>query len=64
MAQLLAYLQVLQGEGSGILPGYKKTKVVIQMLKEDSDQHDQFIFLQEGSPYRSVVVILCAQCDL
>lgn len=50
---------MLQGEGSGILPGYKKTKVIIQMLKEDSDQHDQLIFLQEGACYRSLVGFLC-----
>jgi len=52
IAFLLTYCQVLQGEGNGILPGYKKTKVVIQMLKEDADHHDQFIFLQEGSSFR------------
>ena len=44
--------KVLQGEGQRILPGHKKTKVVIQMLKEDMDPHDQLAFLQEGTPYR------------
>ena len=43
---------MLHGEGQGILPGHKKTKVVVQMLKEDADQHSQYAFLQEGTPYR------------
>ena len=45
--------QVLQGEGQGILPGHKRTKVVVQMLSEDAGQRDQLAFLQEGEPYRS-----------
>jgi len=52
--QVPILLQVLQGEGQGILPGHKKTKVVVQMLKEEADQHDQLAFLQEGTPYRFV----------
>jgi len=48
---------VLQGEGSGILPGHKKTKVVIQMLKDESDRSDQYSFLMEGSSYRFVFAI-------
>ena len=44
--------QVLQGEGQRILPGHKKTKVVIQMLNEEADAHDQLTFLQEVLPYR------------
>ena len=47
--------QVLQGEGQKILPGHKKTKVVIQMLKEDADPHEQLTFLQEAMPYRWVI---------
>lgn len=44
--------QVLEGEGQGILPGHKRTKVVVLMLKEDSDQHEKLTFLQEGLPYK------------
>jgi len=50
--ELLLSVQVLEGEGQGILPGHKKTKVVVQMLKEDADQHEKLTFLQEGLPYK------------
>jgi hypothetical protein len=57
---------VLQGEGQKILPGHKKTKVVIQMLREDMDPHDQLAFLQEAAPYRDIdspnVLKLLGQC--
>ena len=66
MNSMFFLLQVLQGEGMKILPGHKKTKVVIQMLKEDSGSSDQLAFLQEGVPYRDVdnpnVVRLLGQC--
>lgn len=45
-------MQVLQGEGQKILPGHKKTKVVIQMLKEEADPSEQLSFLQEAVPFR------------
>lgn len=49
-----------------ILPGHKKTKVVIQMLKEDCDAAEQLAFLLEGMPYRDVdsgnVLRLLGQC--
>lgn len=48
----LLSVQVLEGEGQGILPGHKKTKVVVQMLKEDAGQHEKLTFLQEGLPYK------------
>lgn len=58
--------KVLQGEGQKILPGHKKTKVVIQMLREDMDPHDQLAFLLEGAPYREIehnnVLKLIGQC--
>ena len=47
--------QVLQGEGHQILPGHKKTKVVIQMLREEAVVQEQLSFLLEGIPYRCVV---------
>ena len=66
MNVFLNHLQVLQGEGQKILPGHKKTKVVIQMLREDADSGDQLAFLQEGVPYRDVdhanVLRLLGQC--
>jgi hypothetical protein len=37
--------KVLQGEGSGILPGHKKTKVVVQMLKDDAESARSVFFL-------------------
>ena len=43
---------MLQGEGQKILPGHKKTKVVIQMLNEEAETHDQLTFLQEATAYR------------
>ncbi|ELU06843.1 hypothetical protein CAPTEDRAFT_228532 [Capitella teleta] len=58
--------KVLQGEGQKILPGHKKTKVVIQMLREDMEPHDQLAFLQEAAPYRDIdssnVLKLIGQC--
>ena len=45
-------LKVLQGEGQQVVPGHKKTKLVVQMLNEDATITDRLSFLQEGLPYR------------
>jgi len=48
-------MKVLLADGQDILPGHKKSRVVIQRLHENADQHAQYLFLQEAAPYRSAV---------
>jgi len=45
-------LKVLLSDGQDILPGHRKSRVVIQSLHENADQHAQYVFLQEAAPYR------------
>ncbi|CAD5116194.1 DgyrCDS5110 [Dimorphilus gyrociliatus] len=57
---------VLQGDGKDLLPGYRKSKVVVLKLNEEADPHDQLNFLLEASAYREVqhenVIKLHGQC--
>ena len=46
-------MKVLLADGQDILPGHKKTRVVVQTLHANADQHTQYQFLQEAAPYRS-----------
>jgi hypothetical protein len=50
--RLAVNCQVIQGEGDQIVPGHRKTKVIIEMLREDADESDQLNFLLESLPYR------------
>lgn len=58
--------RVLQGDGKDLLPGYRKSKVVVLELNESADPHDQLNFLLEASAYREVqhenVLKLHGQC--
>lgn len=45
-------MKVLLADGQDILPGHKKSRVVVQTLDESADQHAQYLFLQESAPYR------------
>ena len=51
-------MKVLLADGQDILPGHKKTRVVVQTLHANADQHSQYLFLQEAASYRS------AQCSV
>jgi len=46
-------LKVLLADGQDVLPGHKKSRVVIQSLCDNEDQHAQYLFLQEAAAYRS-----------
>jgi len=47
-------MQVLLADGQDILPGHRKSRVVVLRLHENADQHAQYMFLQEAAPYRCV----------
>jgi len=53
--------KVLLADGQDILPGHKKSRVVVQMLGDKTDQHSQYLFLQEAAAYRFVRYELCTR---
>lgn len=51
--------KVILAEAQDLLPGHKKTRVVIQSMQDVSDERSQYMFLQETSVYRLAYVAVC-----
>lgn len=58
--------KVLQGEAQNLLPGYRKSKVAVSLLKEDADVRMKVVFLNEVAAFREIdhinVLKLYHQC--
>ena len=45
-------LKVVQGEGVDVLSGHPRTKLAVQVLKDNATHSEQLAFLQQILPYR------------